>query len=46
MQAEPIEQANHMRRKSDAHGHVTDRVFEDQIPTDDQAISSPMVAYV
>ena len=35
MQAEPIEQAHHVRRKTHADSHVADRVFEDEIPAND-----------
>ena len=35
MQAEPIEQVHHVRRKADAHRHVGDGVFQNQIPADD-----------
>src|SRR5260370_12388306 len=32
--AEPVHQVEQVLRKSDANGHVADRVFEDQVPTD------------
>ena len=35
MPAEPVEHADQMRGKADAHRHVADGVFEDQVPTDD-----------
>src|SRR5260370_42677315 len=32
--AEPVHQVDQVLRKSDANSHVADRVFEDQVPTD------------
>ena len=33
--AEPLERRRHVRRESDAHRHVADGVFQDQVPADD-----------
>ena len=35
MDAEPVEQIHQMRSKADTDGHVDDRVFENQVPSDD-----------
>ncbi len=35
MQPEPIEQAHHVRGKTNAYGHVADRIFKNEIPADD-----------
>src|SRR6266576_6079168 len=35
MHAEPIQQTDNMRGKSDAHGHVTDSIFENEVPAND-----------
>src|SRR3954471_9344947 len=35
MNVEQVEQVDYVRRKSHAYGHVTDRIFQDQIPPDD-----------
>ena len=35
MNAEPVEQVDKMRGKSDAYRDVADRIFQDQIPPDD-----------
>src|SRR6202007_175246 len=35
MNAEPIQKADNMRRESYAHGHVTNGVFENQVPAND-----------
>src|ERR1700681_814213 len=32
MHAEPVQQTDNMRRESDAHGHVTDGIFEYEVP--------------
>ena len=35
MPSEPVEQIDHVRGEADAHRHVADGVFEDQVPADD-----------
>ncbi len=35
MPAKPVERRGHVRRKTDANGHVADCVFQDQVPADD-----------
>ena len=35
MHAKPVKQADNMRGKSNAHGHVTDGIFEYEVPTND-----------
>ncbi len=35
MPAKPVERRRHVRGKTDADGHVADRVFQDEVPADD-----------
>ena len=35
MPAEPVERRDHVRREADAHRHVADRVFQNEVPADD-----------
>ena len=35
MNAQPVEQIDHMRGKSDTHAHVAEGIFQDQVPADD-----------
>ena len=35
MHAEPIKQVHQVRREADAHRHVADGIFQDEVPADD-----------
>ena len=41
VQPEPIEQAHHVRRKTDAYGHIADGIFKNEIPADDPGDEFP-----
>jgi len=41
VQSEPIEQAHHVRRKTNAYGHVADSVLKNEIPADDPGDEFP-----